>query len=336
VLGKPIAESCFVFDRRGCRFVILDYLALGPTTAQAQWLREQWAAAPKDGPLFVFTHAPLVNVARPFFSHEPMQQTLNELFATRPPTVLFCGHTHNQALTHHRRAGGAFVQIKGSTVGFPDAPIEPLDNRHVLLLGKDDTYYWGVPEDQCPGYWILDVSRQAVVAAWYGVGHGLQGRARLSLSGGEPIIEKRPEFAVGRLTVADLPLVREASLEAFMSGDKAGDFEFVLNGQSLGRMAPNANYAGRHSLPLGKAAIRSLSGRNALTVTKGSADSWLLGAARLTARTLDGRFLVSPIPRTILACGEFGKRAGGDVRFRVVDPKEPVALVLDVAQAVSL
>jgi hypothetical protein len=283
-------------------------------------------------PLFVFTHAPPMNFARPFFSHEPMQQVLNELFALRPPTILFCGHTHNQALTYHRRATGAFVQVKGSTVGFPDAPIEPLENRHVLLLGKEDTYFWGVPEDQCPGYWVLDVTKEGILAGWYGIGHGLLGRVRLSPTGGEPVVEKKPVFTVKHLRVGDLPLAQQASVEAFMSGDKRGDFEFILNDHSLGRMAPNANYAGRHSLPLTKPAIASLTARNTLKVVKGSATSWLLGGVRITARTFDGRFLVSPIPKYIAASNDYAERTAGDPRFQIVGPDVPIAVALELPE----
>jgi len=330
LLGKETTENYYALDTPGGRLVILDYLGLQPGTVQADWLDEQCRSTPEHTPLFVFAHAPLVNFARPFFSYEPMQEVLRNVFAKRTPTVFFCGHTHNQAFTFHRRAYGSFVQIKGSSVGFPDRQGEPLENRHVLLLGEGDTFYWGVPEDVLPGYWILDVTGQVIIASWYGIGRGLLGQARLSVSGQEPVVVKQPVFDSSRLRIADLPLIERAWLEVFMSGDDKGDFEFCLNGVSLGTMPSNTCYAARRSLVLTKEALGSLGKRNNLEVKRGTASSWILGGARLAARTFDGRWLTSPIPPYLLASGEYADRAAGDSRFTVVSGEEPVRIRLEV------
>jgi hypothetical protein len=330
VIGEEVSEDYCAFDAPAGRFVLLDYLSLEPGSAQARWLRERCESAPEGVPLFVFAHAPLVNFARPFFSHEPMQKVLNDVFSRRPPTALFCGHTHNQAFTHHHRECGSFVQIKGSTVGFPDLPVEPLERRHVLLLEKGDAFYWGVPEDHAPGYWILDVSGRDIVADWYGIGRGLLGRARLSAAGEPPVILRRPAFEDRRLRLADLPLVRHASLEASMSGDRGSGFEFVLNGEPLGRMPANASYAARRSVPLTKRALGSLCARNELRIERGPAGSWLLGGLRIAVSTHDGRTLFSPVSSELIACGDCARRAGGDARFRKVGPEGPVVIHLRI------
>ena len=330
LLGEKITENYFVVDRGGARLVVLDYLKLAPGTKQAQWLRDCLQSTPEGMPLFIFAHAPFVLSARPFFSYEPMQQVLNDVFSRRPPTVFFCGHTHNQAFTYHRRGYGAFVQIKGSSEGFPAAPIEPLEIRHVLLLGEEDTYYWGTLEDQCPAYWILDVSGGSILASWYGVGYGLLGQAQLSIAGEEPVILKRPAFRVNYLCANDLPLVQQASLEACMYDGGKGDFEFCLNGERLGFMAPNNYFAPRRFLPLTKGAIVSLKARNEITVVRGSAPSWLLGGVRIVAWTYDGRRLVSRVPPHLLGCGDYAKRTAGDPNFKMVGPEESVCIDLNI------
>ena len=314
-LGDEVTLPNFAFDTPAGRFVLLDYLELEPGSHETQWLREQVEATPVGTPLFLFVHAPWVAVARPFFVPEVMQGALNEACATRLPTALFCGHTHNQALTHHRRAQGSFVQIMVSSVGFPALAAERLEDRHPLLLGDGDTYYWGVPEDQCPGYWIVDVDGNRITGSWYGIDRGLLGSVQLSPSGGEPTITQAPQFDVGPLRVSDLPLVEQARLEVCMKGDVAGDFSFVLNGCALGCMPSNDYYAARRSLPLMKEALYSLTTKNELVVTRGSATSWVLGGARIVADTFDGRRLASRVPPYILVSGDYATSVAGAPRF---------------------
>jgi hypothetical protein len=328
ILGEKIDKNYFSFQNKCGRFVIIDYLALEPGNEQAIWLKEQCASSPHDSPLFLFAHAPMVDFARPFFSCESMQSVLSDIFKDRLPTVFFCGHTHNQAFTAHLTLQGYFAQIKGSSVGFPDIPIENLKDRHVLLLKEKDTYYWGVPEDQCPGYWIMDIKGRIVTASWYGVGRGLLGQASLSVDGTAPKIIEKSDFKVDQIQIEDLPFIRDASLEVFMSGDIKGDFEFILNDCSLGHMAANSSFAGRRTLPLTKNAVKSLSESNELKIVKGDSTSWILSGARLVAHTYTGKYCVSRIPQTILAAGAYAEKTM-DVGsfFRIVDKNE-IALKL--------
>jgi len=329
-LGEEVTLPYFAFDAPAGRFVLLDYLELKPGSDATQWLREQVESARSDRPLFLFVHAPWVPVARPFFVPETMQQALDEACASRMPTVLFCGHTHNQALTHHRRAQGAFAQVMMSSVGFPALPCERLEDRHPLLLGEGDTYCFGVPEDQCPGYWIVDVDGDRITGSWYGIDRGLLATAQFSPSGDEPVVTQLPQFEMERLSVSDLPLVEQARLEVCMKGDLAGDFAFALNGCALGEMPCNDYYAARRSVPLTRDALYSLSVSNELTVTRGSAASWVLGGARLVADKFDGQRLASSVPPYILVCGSFAESVDGDPRFRDAAGEDPVRLVLEI------
>jgi len=333
VLGGELDRNYYVHDTEAAQFVVLDYLRLAPGSEQAAWLRDACLSAPAQKPLFLVAHAPMTLIARPFFSHTPMQTVLDEVFKERVPTAFLCGHTHNQAFSWHRKGTGGLVQIKGSSVGFPAAPVEPLTQRHVLLHPNGDVVYWGVPEDQCPGYWIFDVTEEGVLAGWYGIGRGLLGQAQLGLDGRAPAILKRPPFAPSPLCIADLPMIREASLEVYMSGDKAGDFAFELNGVPLGRMSSNECFAARRSVPLSRPALRSLVGENTLCVMPGASDAWLLGSARIAAMTYDGRRLYSEIPDALLVAGRYAEQAQDDARFIAVDARAPVVTRLTVRRA---
>lgn len=307
-LGRTIPEPYFAIDTSWARCVLIEYLTIAPGNRQAEWVAEQCLGAPRDRPLFVFAHAPLANFARPGFSHEPMRQVLNGLFAQRPPAVFFCGHTHNQALSHHRTPGGGFVQIKGSTVGFPAAPLEDLAWRHTLLLEPADRFFWGVPEDVAPAYWLVDVAPAKITATWHAVGRGPLGSIRLRLDGSPPDVLSTPPFPDLRLRATELPLLRHAALEYFMLGDGAGELRFELNGIPLGVARPNGTYAARRHLDLPQAALASLRPLNEVTVAPGDAASWLLGSLRLSVETYDGRRLASRIVPELLACGPVAER----------------------------
>jgi len=150
-IGRLLDAAWFAFDAPGGRFIMVDYLDLTPGNPQARWFGQMLLSAPVGKPIFVFAHAPFANFARPFFSHAPMQRVFESVFARRCPTVCFCGHTHNQALSYHRRAGGTFTQIKCSTVGSPALPPDPLESCRVLLLEDGDKFFWGTLEDLLPG-----------------------------------------------------------------------------------------------------------------------------------------------------------------------------------------
>lgn len=113
-----------------------------------------------------------------------------------------------------------------------------------------------------------------------------------------------------------------------MKGDVAGDFSFSVNGCALGCMPSNDYYAARRSLPLTKEALYSLTRKNELAVTRGSAASWVLGGARIVADTFDGRRLASRVPPYILVCGEYASGVAGEPRFRDAADRDPVRLAI--------
>jgi hypothetical protein len=330
ILGRAVSEPYFALDTPWARFVLLEYLTLEPGNPQAEWLADQCRSTPTGRPLFVFAHAPLANFARPGFSPEPMRQVLNFVFAQRSPTVFFCGHTHNQALSYHPTPAGGFVQIKGSSVGFPAAPLEDLARRHLLLLEPTDRYYWGVPEDVAPGYWLVDVGPAEVTAEWHGVGRGRLGRIRLSTDGAAPEVLSAPPFLDLRLRPADLPLLRHATLEYFMLGDGAVGIGVELNGIPLGHTRPNGGYAARRHLDLPQAALASLAAANQVKWSPAAAGSWLLGSVRLAGETYDGRRLTSPIVPRLLACGTVAERFAHRPECRRLEAGAPFTLDLDL------
>jgi len=330
-IGQNLETAWFSFDTAGARFVVLDYLDLAPGGVQARWFEERVMTAPAHAFIFVFGHAPFANFARPFFSHAPMQRVFETVFARRSPTVYFCGHTHNQALTRHRRTGGMFLQIKCSSVGSPALPADPLEAVRVLLLEKDDRFYWGTLEDRLPGYWICDFTGDnSLRAQWFGVGRGRVAEVLISASGAAPEVLSTPEFSAAQLTVHDLPMIQDVTLELAMAGDVHGDFECVLNGAALGCLPPNTGLAARRGLPLSQPAITALRPINVLEIRPGKSRSWLAEGARLVARTLDGRRLCSPIPKKILAAGEYAERAGGRPLVQVVSGDRTAVFSIDL------
>ncbi len=327
-LGRKIERNWFHFDTPAGRFAVIEYLTLAPGNEQAAWLEDACLSIPADTPLFLVAHAPFANFARPLFSHRPMQTVLADLFGRRRPTIFFCGHTHNQALSWHRMGDGGFAQVKGSSVGSPGLRPEPLATRHVLLLDEADICFFGVPEDQAPGYWVFDAEPRGLVGSWYGIGRGRLGRARFALDGKTPPdILDAPEFNSPELRVADLPLVRTATLELFTYGIESNDLECILNGVSLGRLPAGGGFAARRFLPLSKAAIRTLSARNELRLGTPTARAMFAGAARITALAHDGRALASRIPPHLYAAGRFVDELRGSYpahceRIRSVNPRD--------------
>ncbi|NOY80032.1 MAG: hypothetical protein GXP31_03405 [Kiritimatiellaeota bacterium] len=335
-LGRKLERNWFHFDTPAGRFAVIEYLTLAPGNEQATWLEDACLSIPADTPLFLAAHAPIANFARPLFSHRPMQTVLASLFARRRPTIFFCGHTHNQALSWHRVGDGGFAQVKGSSVGFPGVRPEPLSTRHVLLLEEADTCFFGVPEDQAPGYWIFDAEPGRLVGSWYGTGRGRLARVHFALDGkSPPEILEAPVFGSPELLAADLPLVRTATLEMFTYGLENDDLACRLNGVPLGRLPAGGGFAARRFLPLPKAAVRTLSTRNELWLGSPTTSAMFAGGARIAAITYDGRTLASRIPPVLFAAGRFVEalRAACPARSERIQPVDPRGFSMELPLA---
>lgn len=310
-IGTPVTSCYFSHDADNARFVLLDYLSLAPGSDQAVWFQEQCATVPPGRSLFVFAHAPLANFARPLFSHRPMQEVLKSVFSEYPPTVFFCGHTHNQALSYHRLGNTGFTQIKGSGVGFPANPLERLADRHALLLDAEDTCYWGVAEDVAPGYWICEAGTDGTDAAWYGIGRGRLARIRIpSHRGKPPEIVAGPDFPDLQLRKDDLPLVRTAALEYFLRSPEDGGITVSLNGINLGQAPAGRYYAARNLLPVPPGALVTLRDTNRLVLETHFSACWMLGGLRLVVTTLDGRYLTTRCHQKVMMNGDYAAELG--------------------------
>ena len=323
--GRPLTAPCYAFSHGDSRFIVIHDAGLRPGSPQVDWLEAELKGAhERAAHTFLFSHAPLFTVGRPFFTHKPMLDVTLRLLDRYRVDAFFCGHTHNQAATLHRNVRNPLLQLKTTLIGFPQAPLVPLHEVRpsAISCGSYD-YYWGFLEDSAPSWLLVTIEGSRVRVEWRLLGRSDAGVLEWSEAGRVSCVQRPSWPARIGLGMSELNDVQEARL--FLSGYKCLDCEkrVRLNGEVIGTTPPLTSFQSRVFVPVPRDKLGTLAVENEVIVENLRGEQLLLGAVYLEARLRDGRLARSTVSQEVHAtCGDWD--AWHSPILRHVTPGEPI------------
>jgi len=288
-----------------CTFLVLDYQRYAVGNSQDMWLETELTAAAEAGRrVFVVAHAPIFLWGRHFFGDPSLMRRLDSLFASYPVEAYLCGHTHNQAVSFHRRQGQlGWLQLMTSSVGYPAMAPVALEAAHCLAdFGPDNTYLWGITEDSAPGMFLIDVSPGGMEFCWQSVAgetHRFAATAQRTMPSDQGESREVPATP----NPEDLLQIKSAVLGVFSYAQTDPASQVWFNGVALGGLPANGSYAARRFLPLPNEAFETIERCNAVRVRAPQCAEFAIGSFSLELTLLDGRVMRSSVAPDILVAG---------------------------------
>ena len=301
--GRPLTGFHYAFSHGDARFIVVDDNGLRPGSAQVSWLEGELKWAQEHAArTFLFSHAPLFTVSRPFWAYKPMLDATLPMLDRFRVDAFFCGHTHNHAATLHRNVRHPLLQLETTILGYPQAPLVPLHEVRPSAVSRHSyDYYWGFLEDSAPSWLLVTVEGEQVRAEWRLLGRGVAGVLEWT-EAGRVTCAKQPEVParIG-LGVAELKDVREARV--FMAGYKCLDPEkrVLLNGVPIGVTPPMICFEGRASVAVPPEQLSALALENTVEIENPNGEKFLLGGFYIEARLRDGRLARSTVAQQVYA-----------------------------------
>lgn len=323
--GRPLTAFHYAFDHGDARFIIVDDVNLCPGSPQVAWLEAELKGAQERGArTFMFSHAPLFTVGRPFWGLKPMLDATLPLLDRCRVDAFFCGHSHNHAATLHRNVRNPVLQLETTILGYPQVPLVPLHEVRPSGVSRHSyDYLWGFVEDCAPSWYLITVDGARVRAEWRLLGRDASGVLEWSETG-RVACAKRPEFParVG-LGAEELRDVREARV--FMGGYKCLDPEkrVLLNGVPIGTTPVLTCFDCHTAVAVPPEKLGVLTLENEVVVENARGEKFLVGSFYIEARLSDGRLARSTVSQEVYAtCGDWD--GWSSPILRRVAPGEPI------------
>ncbi len=296
--GTTIEKEYFLFERDGNAFLILDYLDYHAGGEQDTWLENNLRdLSSKARRIFIVAHPPLFNWGRHYFNEIQFITRLIQLCGSYPVDAYISGHTHNQTLSFHEVGEGkGFLQITGSSVGYPDMNVRALDEFHALAeFTPNDHFLWGIHEDSSPGFHLVELEDSAMTVRWNSF-KGDQASAVISKRRSAPCEISPPTYITyeKRMRDMDMDQIKSGVLYVYgIYGNK--NTEVLINGISLGALPPNTSYAARRFLTLHAEAMRSIVRDNRITIKLPENSDFVVGSLSLEFLLFDNRMIHSAV-----------------------------------------
>jgi len=244
LLNLELNENYFSFEVDGCLFLVLDTEIW--SQEQCLWVEQVLKAGKKNGfqHTFVLGHHPIWPVARQFFTHLEFHQNLVRLFNDFDVDAYFCGHTHNQSVIWHRTQGLPVFQFMGAMIGVSDEPPLALNQVQAFLPTEDDLLAcWpGYLENTAPGWFMVTVGSQDVVAEWHHLNRGAEAVVAWEQPGELLDFWMMDQSAPSKLIPTDLSRIRRAFLR-FCTWDGVSGLKASLNGTRIGELPIRDGFA---------------------------------------------------------------------------------------------
>ena len=307
MIGHKIEKNYFRFEKNGNVFFLLDYLEYHAGNEQDAWLEcELRRSSEKGQRIFIVAHPPLYNWGRHFFNEPAFVNRIAELCRTYPVDGYLCGHTHNQTFSFHESGNGkGFVQITGSSVGYPHMDLRALDEFHVLAdFTAKDHFIWGIHEDSSPGFHLIDVDGTGMTVEWNSF-KGDSASAVIKARRFPPCEIKAPSYRKLEKLLNDIDIhqIKSGLLHIYGSyGSKSS--KVSINGISLGNLPTNSSYAARRFLHLSSEALKSVTKRNTISITLPDKGDFVLGSLSLELLLVDNRIIHSEVSPKLFVHGE--------------------------------
>ncbi len=294
LLNIELDESYFSFEVDGCLFLILDTDAW--SQEQCLWVERVLKAGVKKGfqHTFVFGHHPIWPVARQFFTHLEFHKNMVRILDDFDVDAYFCGHTHNQSVILHRTQGLPVFQFMGAMIGVSDEPPLALNQVQAFLPGEDDLLAcWpGYLENTAPGWFMVKVGAQEVVAEWHHLNRGAEAVVAWEQPGDMLDFWMMDQSAPSKLIPTDLSRIRRAFLR-FCAWDGLSGLKASLNGARIGELPIRDGFApARMELP--GHLLDGLQMENRLVIHPPSECHCTLGNLVLEVMLPGGRYIRTP------------------------------------------
>lgn len=301
VLGVEPTENFFSFEVDGSLFIVLDTSAW--SSAQCQWVKESLvdAKARKAAHTFILGHHPVWPVARAFCSPFDFHTDMVRLLHDFDVDAYFCGHTHNQSAIWHRTQGLPVFQFMGAIIGVSDESPLALDQVLAFLPDEDDLLAcWpGYLENTAPGWYMVSVTSQEVVAEWHHLNRGAEAVVVWEQPGDLLDFWMMEQVAPSKLMPADLNRIRRAFLR-FCVWDGVADMQVSLNGTPIGELPVRDGFAPSR-MELSSRMLRELQMENRVVVQPPSGSLCTLGNLMLEVVLPGGRYIRTPTTGELFA-----------------------------------
>lgn len=329
-LGAMPPGMYYAAEAANCRFLVLDYLDIQPGSAQDRWLSDELARSDAPERTFLVAHAPLVPVARPFFSRlEFVHSVTARLCAAPPVDAFFCGHTHNTAATTHLLGATRLLQLKTCVFGYPEQDPLPLTVARALVPPHDQArLHFGFLEDSAPGWLLVEVDEQRVIVRWHLLGRGEQAALAWQRAG-EAGMLRAPDLVQlnpGLRRTVDLTRARSARLHIAGYDVPAGAAAVRVNGHVIGRLPSLQAFAPRQFIELSAEALASLGTENTVEIEYPGPDV-CIGGLSLEVLRCDGTSARSTVDPSLYVTSSRWD-AWGAPSLRHLAPGEPMRAVL--------
>lgn len=300
-LDAEIDQNYYSFVLDGCLFVVLDTSAW--SEQQCLWVeRTLEQATDKDVEhIFIFGHHPVWPVARAFFLPFGFSQDMSRLLQDFDVDGYFCGHTHNQSVIWHRTQGLPVFQFMSAMIGVSDEPPLVLDQVLAFLPDADDLLaLWpGYLENTAPGWFMVSVNSQEVVAEWHHLNRGAEAVFAWEKPGDLLDFWMMEQVSPSKLIPADLGRIRRGFLR-FCAWDGTESMKVVLNGSNIGNLPVRDGFAPAR-LELPESALRSLQMENRLVISSPAEGRSTLGNLILEVMLPGGRYIRTPATRELFS-----------------------------------
>ena len=294
VLGVELDENYFSFEVDQSLFVVLDTSAW--SQVQCLWVEQTLkdAAAKQVPHVFILGHHPVWPVARAFSTPFDFHKDMGRLLQDFAVDAYFCGHTHNQNVIWHRTHGLPVFQFMGAMIGVSDEPPLALDQVLAFLPEEDDLLAcWpGYLENTAPGWFMVSVTSQKVVAEWHHLNRGAEAVVAWRQPGDLIDFWMMEPGPPSKLIPTDLGRVRRAFLR-FCIWDGVGHMSVLMNGTPIGELPVRDGFAPAR-LELPGHMLRELQMENRVVIQPPSGCMCTLGNLILEVMLPGGRYIRTP------------------------------------------
>lgn len=328
LLNLELTENYFSFQVDGCLFLVLDTEAWSKD--QCLWVEQVLKDESKEGfkHTFVLGHHPIWPVARQFFTPLGFHQDMVHISNNFDVEAYFCGHTHHQNVIWHRTQGLPVFQFMGAMIGVSDEPPLALDQVQAFLPEEDDLLVcWpGYLENTAPGWFMVTVGSQEVVAEWHHLNRGAEAVVAWEQPGDLLDFWMMDQSAPSKLIPTDLRRIRRAFLR-FCSWDGISGMKATLNGTRIGELPIRDGFAPAR-LELPGHLLDGLQMENRLVIHPPSDCHCTLGNLVLEVMLPGGRYIRTPATGELFSWTDKWAKWPSVDKMRPLKPNEALQTTL--------
>lgn len=286
-LGHTLKRNYYSFDKGNAHFVIVDSFQF--TKSQCKWLENELETS-EQRHIFVFSHSPLIQVARPFFISRQFVKLAAPLFKRNHIDTLFCAHTHNQSAVLSKFGKNNLLQLMTCPLGTLAKEPTPLEEKKKLLISSSDLeYYWGYDGDNTPSWVLVEVNEEKVKIEWHLLRKGACRIFEWKKEKGKiKEIKKPKEKKKTTLKLSDLQRIQVGRLYLSIYNSHTINKSLFLNKRKIGYI-PVGDAYGTVKVEIPKAVLPTIKPVNKLEIKNPKGEHFCAGSFYLEVILKDNR-----------------------------------------------